>query len=226
MIILALDTALGACSAAVWADGAVVANQFRRLDRGHAEAIVPMVQAALGQAGRVYGDVDAFAVTTGPGTYTGLRIGHAAVRGLAIATGKPVIGATTLEVVAAAACAAGPIAVALRTKRADIYFQLFSADLSPVGSPRALPPDAVTLPDEPMLLAGDAAPHIAAAAGRSDIRVAPGPGLPEAAVLAAIAGRRARLHGLPPPSTFPPPLYLRAPDVTVGAGNVGLRPNR
>ncbi len=230
MKILAIDTALAACSAAVWDDGQVRAHHFEVRERGHAEAIVPMVEQCLDDAGATYRDLDCLAVSTGPGTYTGLRIGHAAIRGLALAADKPVVGVSCLEAVAHAAATAVSastegIAVFLGTKRPDVYFQTFrgAAAISPpdVALPAAIP---ALLPPGPLLLAGDAAPLVRPHLKRDDVRIAPGSGLPDAIDIAALAARDTARGGLPPVLEFPQPLYLRAPDVTVSAGNTGLRP--
>lgn len=190
---------------------------------------MPMVDACVDEAGIGYPDFDCFAVSVGPGTYTGLRIGHAAIRGLAIATHKPVIGISCLEAVAHAAVRAVPdapadMAVVLSTKRADRYVQLFRRAV-PHGAPQAIPLQVIArmLPSRPLLLAGDAAASIAAGLDRHDTVVAPGAGLPDAADIAELAVEQAKRDGLPAVSDFPRPLYLRPPSVTLSAGNTGLR---
>ena len=100
MKVLAFDTALGACSVAAWSEGEILAARHQRLERGHAEALMPMVEAVRAEAGLAYDEFDLIAVTVGPGTFTGLRIGLAAARGLALASGVALVGLTTLEVVA------------------------------------------------------------------------------------------------------------------------------
>ena len=114
--------------------------------------------------------------------------------------------------------------VLLTTRRADLYVQFFR-DSVPASEPQALKPAAVAalLPDHPLLLAGDAAAAFADDFGRSNMSLAGGHGLPDAADVAALAAQCIARNGLPPPLEFPAPLYLRAPDVTVSAGNVGLR---
>jgi tRNA threonylcarbamoyladenosine biosynthesis protein TsaB len=106
MKLLAVDTALGACSVAILDHQTVLAHHFVPMARGHAEALAPMVQDAM--AGIAFASLDRLAVTTGPGTFTGQRVGLAFMRGLRIALRKPLIGVTTLEAIAAATCFDAP----------------------------------------------------------------------------------------------------------------------
>ena len=155
MNILALDTALAACSVALWRDGAIDAGRFAPMDRGQSEAIMPMVRQVMAEAGAQFADIDLVAVTIGPGAFTGLRIGLAAARGLALAAGLPCLGVTTLEAVAAGIPAAeriaGTVLVVLETKRADVYAQSFDAralddDPKPLDSPSAVVPESLVHP--------------------------------------------------------------------------------
>jgi tRNA threonylcarbamoyl adenosine modification protein YeaZ len=98
--ILAVDTALGACSCAVLEDTNVHAHRFTVMERGHAEALAPMVEDAMRESGIAFAELDRLAVTTGPGTFTGQRIGLAFMRGMRIALKRPLIGITTLEAMA------------------------------------------------------------------------------------------------------------------------------
>jgi tRNA threonylcarbamoyladenosine biosynthesis protein TsaB len=103
MNLLAFDSAQAACSAAVRRDSTLAARRFARMERGHAEALMPMIVAVLADAGIGFPALDAVAVTVGPGSYTGIRVGLAAAKGIALARGIPLIGVTTLEAVARAA---------------------------------------------------------------------------------------------------------------------------
>ncbi|MFC3132579.1 tRNA (adenosine(37)-N6)-threonylcarbamoyltransferase complex dimerization subunit type 1 TsaB, partial [Microbaculum marinum] len=131
MTILAVDTALSACSVGILQDDRSTAVS-EAMARGHAEALMPMLDRVLGEAGVSYGDIDRFAVTVGPGTFTGVRVGVAAVRGLSLVTGKPAIAVTTLEGLAETARAradalAGPLLVAVDARREEVYAQVFGA---------------------------------------------------------------------------------------------------
>ena len=219
MRVLGLDTATSGCSAAVWDDGRVTARRAEPMARGQAEALVPMVQAVLADAGVAVDGLDRIAVTVGPGAFTGLRIALAAARGFALAAGLPIIGLTTFDAVAHALPEderrGRRVLVAIDSRRAEPFLQLFDGDLAPLGEPVLLEPAAVPgwlaakAPGGPLLVAGDAAAMLAPVlAGRPDTAYAAGPGLPDAAVVAELGARRT--GGLPAQ-----PLYLRAPDVTL-----------
>jgi len=103
MKLLAVDTALGACSAAVLDGDSILAHRFEPMDRGHAERLAPMVREVMEEAGVGFAAIDRLGVTTGPGTFTGQRVGIAFMRGLRIALKRPLVGVTTLECILAAA---------------------------------------------------------------------------------------------------------------------------
>ena len=173
---------------------------------------MPMVQAVMDEAALDYAALDAIAVTRGPGTFTGLRIGLAAARGLALAAKLPLVGQTTLEVIAAEAIDQHPdcsVLAAIDARRSQIYAQLFEPDGSPIGEPQALSPEAaVRLVDsDRIVFAGDVAGRLLALNGGRGL-VASGSGQPDAAVLA----RRAARRPLPACGTPVAPLYLRPPD--------------
>ena len=229
MKVLALDTATSACSAALWEDGAVRARRLTITERGQSEALLPMVLEVLDEAGEDFAGLDLLAVTVGPGAFTGLRIGLAAARGMALAAGLPCLGVTTLEAVAhgvgADERAGAALLVALETKRADLYVQAFDDGLQPLGEPRAVAAEQIPalVPAGPLVVAGDAAAKAAraleAAGDRPTISTAPG--VPDAAVVAALAAGRFR-PGRPPAP--PRPLYLRPPDATLPRDGGRRRP--
>src|SRR6202049_2571874 len=102
MRILAIDTALEACAAGVIEmPDRVLAQESLAMARGHAEALMPLLARVMDQAGIGFDALDRIAVTVGPGSFTGLRVGIAAARGIALATGKPAVGVSTLAALAA-----------------------------------------------------------------------------------------------------------------------------
>ena len=217
--VLGLDTSAAACSAAVWRDGAVVAGERLEMARGHAEALMPMVERVMEAAGLRYQALAAVAATRGPGAFTGLRIGLAAARGLALAAGIPALGISAFAAVAAAIPEAvrrgRALAVAIDTKRGDVYLQCFAASLEPVGEGRVIGPDAAAaaLPTGPLYVAGDgvALLRAALAAHAGEIAFDSAPAPPDARRVAEL-GAAAWARGAP----FPPPepLYLRLPEAT------------
>lgn len=219
--ILALDAAGGACSAALWHGGAVVARRWEAMDRGHAEVLMPMIEDVVGAHG--YAAVDLICVGIGPGGYTGLRIALSAARGLGLATGLPMLGVGNSEIhekMARAHAPAGKIAVVLETRRAEFYAQLFADDGVAVDAPALLSPsesiDVLTGFSGPLVIAGDAVARF-----RATVTDAPGDWTfqedqhADAGVLAEIG--MARRAGA---STSPPqPLYLRPPDASPPAAD-------
>lgn len=215
MILLALDTALDACAAAI-ARGDLAAPEFVRVSevigRGHAEKLMAVVDATLTRAGVVLTDVDAFAVCIGPGSFTGIRVGVAAARGFAVATGRPAIGVSSLEALAAEAreMAPGrPVLALLDARKDEVYAQPFGADGAPLADPVVIAPS----------LAGELALRFGAGlVGSGAALVAPfAPGcpvvgeqaFPDVVTLARLAlARLARGETLRPPA----PLYVRPAD--------------
>lgn len=126
MIILAVDTSAAVCSAAVWRDDRVLASI--ELDQGktHSTQLMPTIEAALDLAEVNLADIDCFAISIGPGSFTGLRIGIATVQGLATALEKPVIPVSSLAVLAERFSSFGPATLALMDARHQrVYAGLF-----------------------------------------------------------------------------------------------------
>ncbi len=213
MLILAFDCSGPACSVAVWRDGAVLARDRELMDRGQAEALMPMIDRVMKTAGAGYDDLGRIAVTVGPGSFTGVRAGLAAARGLALASKAPAVGILTTAALAAAVPEAerrdADVIAAIDTKRGDFYVQRFGADGADLG-----PPDAVTAADLPVrfegkvVIVGDAAEAAAAAFGNR-ATVSSAARLVDAGVLAALAARTA------PQPDGPAPVYVHPPAVTL-----------
>lgn len=218
MKILAFDTALAACSAAVAVAGSIVASRSETLYRGHAERIVPMIQEVTNEAGIEIPALDLIAVTVGPGTFTGVRIGLAAARAMALPGATPVLGLGTLEAVAYANPGDGPLFVALDARRGEVYCQVFSAPDHALGDARALAPEtAAALANKeaasPGRVVGSGTelvlPHLP---GWRDARGADEAGLAASMTMLA-ASRAEQAQAGAPPS----PVYLRAPDAQLPA---------
>jgi tRNA threonylcarbamoyladenosine biosynthesis protein TsaB len=210
MRLLAIDTALEACSVGVVSDATTV-MRTENVGRGHAEILMSQVESAMAEAGLAFADLDRIAVVVGPGSFTGLRVGIAAARGFALVTGKPAVGIGTLAVHAAEARATHgvkPVLAVLAAGRGEIYGQFFAADGSEAGPAQAVSPEVLAASfTGDMLIAGSGADLILAALP-TDVRpvVAHRRSSPDIATLCRLA------LAAPPPTAAPRPLYLRPPD--------------
>ncbi len=215
MRVLAIDTALEACSAAVLDTdrAAIIASESRAMTRGHAEAIMPLLARVMDQADIEFRELDRIAVTAGPGSFTGLRVGISAARGIALAAAKPAIGLTTLAAFAAphiAADDASPVVAVIDARHEQVYLQVFGAGGRTLVAPRiALLREAVRAAvTGPARIVGSAAQLVAAAWPKSE----PAPALVDQRGAPAIDWG-ARLGAAAAEGHGPPkPLYLRAPD--------------
>ena len=236
MRILGFDTATSACSAAVWEDGRIAARRFEPMSRGQSERLMPMVREVLSEAGADFPDLDLLAVTTGPGAFTGLRIGLAAARGMALAGDLACFGVTTLYAVAAGVSETerqkANMLVVLDSKRAEVYAQAFRSDLRPLSEAQALMPAnlaALTANGEGdanrVLVAGDGAGQVIQALKDKGIEavLSTAPGVPDAATVAAIAAER---WSSDQPAEPLRPLYLRPPDAKASKNGGGIRPRK
>jgi tRNA threonylcarbamoyladenosine biosynthesis protein TsaB len=215
MRVLAIDTALEACSAAVLDTerGAIAAHESVPMVRGHAEALMPLVARVLDRAGLEFAALDRIAVTTGPGSFTGLRVGIAAARGIALATGKPAIGLSTLAAYAAPLIAADdtlPVVSAIDARHDHVYLQVFGSGGRTLVAPRLSSlRDAIRVSSTgaPRLI-GTAAAMLAAAwpGGERPPSLVDPRRAPDIDWVARL-GAAAVETGVPPK-----PLYLRAPD--------------
>jgi tRNA threonylcarbamoyladenosine biosynthesis protein TsaB len=215
MRVLAIDTALAACSAAVLDTRhvAVVASETLPMVRGHAEAVMPLIARVMDQAGIEFADLDRIAVTTGPGSFTGLRVGISAARGIALAAGKPAVGLSTLAGFAAPHIAeddSSAVVAAIDARHEQVYLQVFAPGGKTVVPPRIAPlREAVRAAmTAPARIVGTGAELIVAHWPKT----APPPvlveqlGAPDIGWIARLGAAAADRHGPPKP------LYLRAPD--------------
>lgn len=216
MILLVVDTALEACAAAVVrtrGDAVDVVAVTEVIGRGHAECLMRVVAAAFDRAGLGHRDLDGYAVSVGPGSFTGIRVGVAAVRGFALAAAKPAVGVGSLEALAVEARLlrpGHPVFAVIDARKDEVYAQGFSADGVPVSAPMVVP-RAVAAGEAARLgavLIGSGAPLVAALDPL--LEVAADTAFPAIDTLARLA--LARFAARPASAPMPSPLYVRPPD--------------
>jgi tRNA threonylcarbamoyladenosine biosynthesis protein TsaB len=165
MLILAIDTALDACAAGVLDTraGRLIAQETQPMKRGHAEALMPLIARVMKEAALAFTALDRIAVTTGPGSFTGLRVGLSAARGIALAADRPVVGVTTLTSYAAPVVSTNskaPVLAAIDARHDQVYFQMVSGDGGSLVSPRIAPIE------EALAASRFGAPHLVGNAAR------------------------------------------------------------
>jgi tRNA threonylcarbamoyladenosine biosynthesis protein TsaB len=219
---LALDSAGSACSAAVAVGGNVLAVESMACLHGQAEKLMPMIDTVMRQAGLPPAALDLVVTTVGPGSFTGIRAGIAAARGIALAVNARLVGVTSFDAVAAGSAAPGRqhsgfLLVTLESRREDFFVQIFDRARDQVGEPMAVAPSALldmvnaAVGKVPLLIAGDAAHRaLSVLTGRPHIDILEHPTPP------AIGALRAAIHCLQSGGSGEAarPLYLRAPDAT------------
>lgn len=229
MALLAFDTCFGAVSVAVryrTANGDwCIRESYEARQTGHAERLMPMIAETMAGAGLEFDQIERFAVTVGPGSFTGVRVGVAAARAFAIAATRPVVGISSLEVIAArgrqvlgARGDGGTLMVAIDARRGGLYCALHH-DGTTAGDtgPMLLTPEAAVAltRDHGALVIGSGGPiladHAAAAGHTIDTDLASIE--PHARYLALLAVDR-------PSTPSPAPLYLRSPDVRPQPGPI------
>jgi tRNA threonylcarbamoyladenosine biosynthesis protein TsaB len=215
MRVLAIDTALDACSAALLDlnTRGVIASETLPIARGHAELLMPLIARVMDQAAIEFSELDRIAVTTGPGSFTGVRVGISAARAIALAAAKPAIGLSTLAAFAAPLIAEDDstnVVAAIDARHAHVYLQVFGRGGRTLVSPRiATVRDALRLSvGVPARLVGSGAQMLATAWPKDaepPLRI-DSPRAPEIAWVARLGAAAADGYGPPKP------LYLRAPD--------------
>jgi tRNA threonylcarbamoyladenosine biosynthesis protein TsaB len=226
MRVLAIDTALAACSAAVWdsARSGVIASESLLMTRGHAEALMPLIARVMDIAEIEFAELDRIAVTAGPGSFTGLRVGISAARGVALAAEKPAIGLSTLAGFAAPLIAeddSSHVVAAIDARHGCVYLQVFGTGGRTLVTPRvASMRDAVRAAmTGPARVTGSAANLLAGAWPKGaeqplsvEQRSAPD------------IGWIAQLGAAADDNGSPKPLYLRPPDAQPqDAGRIARR---
>jgi tRNA threonylcarbamoyl adenosine modification protein YeaZ len=222
MKILAIDTALGAVSACVLDDEETDPDAFESIAmvRGHAEALLPLIDRVIARTGGGFASLERVAVTVGPGSFTGLRVGIAAARAIGIACEIPVVGVSTLAALAAPLIVAQGeeiIGTAIDARHGNVYVAAFARDGTVVIAPRIAPAReaALALCSGRVRLAGSGAALVAseAAGTGASIEIAGESPVPDIVFVA-------RLGLLADPLLAPPrPLYLKAPDAKPQGGS-------
>ncbi len=214
MIVLAVDTAHAACSACILdaSTGQVLASASEPMQQGHAERLAPMVAQLLRNADLDFTDLDRLAACSGPGTFTGVRIGLSFVRGLALVLGLPVVGVTSLQALAMEHCsgdASAPVWVVQDARRSQVYLQGFDATGNPISQADVAGIVEATekLHDTTGTVTGSGAGLVQASAAT----IIASSGIPDIAGIA-------RLAALADPADAPAaPFYLRGPDAKAQA---------
>ena len=215
MRVLAIDCALDACSAAVLDNDTdtIIASETRTMTRGHAEAVMPLIARVMDRAQIEFRELDRIAVTVGPGSFTGLRVGISAARGIALAAAKPAIGLSTLAGFAAPHIAAddrGPVAAVIDARHGHVYLQVFGPGGRSVLAPRIAPlrEAVMAATSGPARIVGSAADLVARSwpTGDTQPTVIDQRGAPDIAWIARLGAAASGRDGPPKP------LYLRAPD--------------
>ncbi len=216
-MILAIDTALAATSACLMAPGDTkpLATETLFMEAGHAEALLPLVDRVMARLPGGFSVITRIAVTIGPGSFTGIRIGVSAARAFGLVCRVPVVGVSTLAALAAPAMAVGarpPIVVAIDARHGNVFVQSFGAR-------------GETLLGPALMSAVDAA----RALGQGPLRLigSGGPAVARAAFALGVTTDTEGFHALPdidfvarlgaladPETAIARPLYLKAPDAT------------
>jgi tRNA threonylcarbamoyl adenosine modification protein YeaZ len=207
--VLAVDTATADCSVAACHGPRVLAQRRERLGTGHAERIVPLLAEVMAEAQWCFADIELIAATLGPGTFTGIRAGVAAARALALATGRPAVGVSSLEALAASVRPGRAVTCVVAGRRGSVFAQRFGADGAPLTEARVLPADAIgglRRPGDLLLVGGGASLDAA-------IEAVVDGGVVARAAMARLA------RGEPPgPGWALRPLYLRDAGARAEAG--------
>lgn len=217
MKLCAIDTSTALGSVALFEGERLVAEDAQRVSNAHGESLLPMVDATFARAGWRPADVERWCVGIGPGSFTGVRIGLATVKGVVLGTGAEIVGVGSLEALAALAPdQTRPVVAAVAAIRGELYLQVSGAARSepvclPPGSieswlediaPRAVSPE--------LILVGEAAEKIPALPSRRATLLSTGDhALPHARGVALVGRGRAASS-----ADLVLPVYVRAPEIT------------
>ena len=224
MIVLAIDTALQACSSAIVRDGVCLAKQFTPLEKGHAEWLAPMAAEVFAEAGLAPKDLDRVGVVVGPGGFTGLRVGLAFARALTLGTGAKAVGVNSLQALAHMLNGKGLRATVIDARRGQVYSALYDDNGAEILPPFVSEPEVALCKlqdaagDNNCVLTGTGASLLPEAP--DSWRRAEGDGQIDPLTVAALTIEA------PDPKHLPAPIYLRAPDAKKSGASLfdGLSP--
>ena len=219
MILLAIDTATSLCAACVYdrGTGAELGREVLDIGKGHAERLIGVIESALERAGLAYADLDRIGVSIGPGSFTGVRVGVATARGLALALGIPAVGVNTLEALAAEARAdfpGRPILAVIDGRRSDLYCAAYAPDGAILSAPAAISTtDAVSLARRyDAAITGNGADTVLRASGSAPFDTGRRGATADIGFYACLAADRETTN------EKPKPLYLRGADAKPQSG--------
>lgn len=208
MTLLAIDTSAPLCAAAIFDGERELGREVIDIGKGHAEHLMAVIDAALAAAGKAYADLTRIVVAIGPGSFTGIRVGVATARGLALALKVPAVGVSNLEAVASEAGEGFPgrlVMAAFASAMGAVQSGVYLPFAKIVHTPETMSAsDALTLAlRHDAVVAGSASAMLVA----MDERIAAA-----STSVTADIGIYARLGALKEPGEKPKPLYLREPD--------------
>lgn len=219
MLILAMDSTAVAASVALLSDGAPLAAFHLNNGNTHSETLLPMAESVLRCTGKTVNDIDLFAVSAGPGSFTGVRIGVATVKGLAFGKGKPCVGVSTLEALAENLVPTGGLLCpVMNARRGQVYNALFRVEngaLTRLCPDRALSVEELEAElltySEPVTLCGDGAEPVKNSFTKCDVALPPLTLIEQNAVSVALCAARMAKEGKTCTDKELKPVYLRMP---------------
>jgi tRNA threonylcarbamoyladenosine biosynthesis protein TsaB len=199
VLILVLDSCASSCTVGVWQDGIILAQASENMERGLDARLLPLVLSVLEKSGKTFDDCDRIAVTRGPGSFTGVRVGLAAARGIGIAANKSVIGVDRFSIYARCAKPELDLLIIIESKRAELFCHFF--------------PEQGAAHEGCMMTQEEIDAFLAS---HPNTAIAGDKATPDADIIKACAeiAASASSHDA---AFAPQPLYLRAPDVTMPA---------
>lgn len=219
MLILAMDSTAVVASVALLSDGAPLAAFHLNNGNTHSETLLPMVESVLRCTGKTVNDIDLFAVSAGPGSFTGVRIGVATIKGLAFGKGKPCVGVSTLEALAENLVPAdGLLCPVMNARRGQVYNALFRVEngaLTRLCPDRALSVEELEAEllthSEPVTLCGDGAELVKNSFTKCSAALPPLTLMDQNAVSVALCAARMAKAGKICTDEKLKPVYLRMP---------------